>query len=63
MAKSDYMKIEGMKFTTKSGTDVKDTQFLKGEAKNSLSGSNTTVADERSCKCSSEMTGGKPVIR
>lgn len=42
---SDVLK---MTFTTSSGTDVKDTKMLKGEAQNSLTGKNVTKPDVRS---------------
>lgn len=34
-------------FTTSSGTDVKDTKMLKGEAMDSLTGKNTVKPDMR----------------
>lgn len=40
--------VRDMTFTTGSGTDVKDTKMLKGEAHNSLTGKNVTKPDERS---------------
>lgn len=42
-----FMDVVNKKFTTSSGKDVKDTKMLKGEAENSLSGSNSTVQDMR----------------
>ena len=36
-----------MTFNSSSGTDVKDTKMLKGEAQNSLSGKNVTKPDVR----------------
>lgn len=44
-----------------SGKDVKDTQMLKGEAQDSLSGKNTTKQDMRSGAGNiSSGAGGKP---
>lgn len=49
-----------MKFSsTSSGKDVKDTKMLKGEAQNSLYGSNSTKQDSRS-ESPSGPFGGKP---
>jgi hypothetical protein len=39
----DIPDLRNMKMTTSSGKNVDDTQMLKGLAKDSLSGSNTTV--------------------
>ncbi len=59
MPLGDYTNIVDKKFTTKSGTDVKDTKQLSGEAQNSLYGSNSTVQDMRSGdKSTSGKTGG-----
>jgi len=44
------------KFSTSSGKDVKDTSQLKGEASNSLSGTNSTTQFEKS---GSGSPGGK----
>jgi hypothetical protein len=50
-----------MSFTTGSGTDVKDTKMLKGEAQNSLTGKNSTKPDSRSMgKSSFGKLGGLP---
>lgn len=54
--------IINKKFTTSSGKDVKDTQMLKGEAKNSLHGTNSTVQDQRSSS-SPGKTGGLPTVK
>jgi hypothetical protein len=55
----DYTDIVNKKFTTSSGKDVKDTQMLKGEAKDGLKGTNVTTPDVRSGGVSGK-TGGKP---
>lgn len=48
-------------FSTSSGKDVKDTKMLKGEAQNSLSGTNVTKQDSRSGGGGlSSGAGGKP---
>lgn len=54
------MDILNKTFSTSSGKDVKDTQMLKGEAHNSLSGKNVTKPDMRSGDSSiTRGTGGK----
>ena len=53
--------IVSRKFTTSSGKDVKDTQQLKGEAKDSLFGKNTTSQDSRSGAVTGK-TGGVPTV-
>lgn len=58
----DVTGIENKKYTTSSGKEVCDTKMLKGEAQNSLSGTNSTVQDSRTSP-SPGMTGGKPVVR
>lgn len=58
----DMGDIINKKFTTSSGKDVKDTQILKGEAHNSLSGKNSTVQDTRSEGVSGK-TGGRPTVK
>ena len=40
--------VRSMSFNSGSGTDVKDTKMLKGEAQNSLVGKNVTKPDVRS---------------
>lgn len=56
--------IVNKKFTTGSGTDVKDTKMLKGEAQNSLSGTNSTVQDSRSGGSGSfGKLGGMPTVK
>lgn len=51
-------------FSTSSGRDVKDTQMLKGEAKDSLFGKNVTKQDVRSGgKESFGKTGGHPTVK
>lgn len=51
-------------FSTSSGTDVKDTQMLKGEAKNSLFGKNVTKQDVRSGgKSEFGKLGGMPTVK
>ena len=53
--------VINMSFTTGSGTDVKDTKMLKGEAQNSLTGKNSTKPDSRSMgKSSFGKLGGLP---
>lgn len=51
--------IVDKKFDSSFGKDVKDTKMLKGEAQNSLSGTNSTVPDTRSSP-SPGKTGGMP---
>lgn len=51
-------------FSTSSGKDVKDTQMLKGEAKNSLFGKNVTKQDVRSGgKSEFGKLGGMPTVK
>lgn len=52
--------VRNMTFTTSSGTDVKDTKMLKGEAQNSLTGKNTTKPDSRAGGEKGK-TGGLPM--
>lgn len=49
-----------MTVTTASGKDVKDTQQLKGEAKDSLSGKNVTKQHYNSGPAAPGPHGGKP---
>jgi hypothetical protein len=51
-----------MTFSTSSGKDVKDTNMLKGEAKDSLSGKNSTVQDTRQGSVTGK-TGGHPTVK
>jgi hypothetical protein len=48
------------KFSTSSGKPVTSTQMLKGEAKDSLSGKNSTVAFSTSGSGFSGQNGAKP---
>ena len=52
----DFQNIRTMTITTGSGKDVKDTNQLKGEAKDSLSGKNET----KEYTTSGSPTGGGP---
>jgi hypothetical protein len=54
--------IINRRFTTSSGKDVRDTMMLKGEAKDSLYGSNSTVQDSRTSP-SPGKTGGEPTVK
>jgi hypothetical protein len=58
----DIPDIVNKKFTSSSGKDVKDTSILKGEAQNSLFGSNSTVQDVRSGTAPGK-TGGRPTVK
>jgi hypothetical protein len=58
----DMGDIINKRFTTSSGKDVKDTKMLKGEAQNSLTGTNSTVQDSRSSEGVGK-TGGKPTVK
>lgn len=56
--------VVNMTFSTKSGTDVKDTQMLKGEAQDSLFGKNVTKQDVRSGgKSDFGKLGGTPTVK
>lgn len=56
--------VVNMTFSTSSGKDVKDTQMLKGEAKDSLFGKNTTKQDVRSGgKSEFGKLGGQPTVK
>lgn len=56
--------IVNKSFTSSSGTDVKNTQMLKGEAKDSLFGKNTTKQDVRSGgKSEFGKIGGNPTVK
>lgn len=57
------MKVEDLRnkeWTTKSGTDVCDTTMLKGEAKDSLSGTNVLKQFTTSGDASPGKMGGEP---
>ena len=60
----DYRKMDivNKKFTTSSGKNVDSTQMLKGEAKDSLFGKNSTVQDVRSGAVTGK-TGGRPTVK
>lgn len=58
----DIPDVINKRFTTSSGKDVKDTQMLKGEAHNSLTGKNSTVQDARSGGVTGK-TGGRPTVK
>ncbi len=50
----DIPNLKTMKVTTSTGKDVTDTDMLKGEAKNSLSGTNETVQYVNGGGCSGD---------
>jgi hypothetical protein len=58
----DMGDIVNKRFTTSSGKDVKDTKQIKGEAQNSLSGTNSTVQDSRSSGDNGKL-GGRPTVK
>jgi hypothetical protein len=58
----DIPDIVNKKYTSSSGKDVKDTKILKGEAQNSLFGTNSTVQDVRS-GTEPGKTGGRPTVK
>ena len=53
-------KLRDMEVTTKSGSHVCDTDMLKGEAKDSLSGTNVLKQYEKSGEGAPEPHGGLP---
>lgn len=54
----DNLDIVNRTFSSTRSNDVKDTKMLKGEAQNSLSGSNTTKPDSRSASIGGTLGGG-----
>lgn len=53
-------KLRDMEVTTKSGSHVCDTDMLKGEAKDSLSGTNVLKQYEKSGDAAPGKMGGEP---
>lgn len=64
MPKMADIDIVNKTFNSSSGTDVRDTKMLKGEAQNSLFGKNVTKQDVRSGgKSEFGKLGGQPTVK